>query len=109
MEAIKVEVSVNLTLSNDAKEFIANLVSSALTSSSVQTAKPEAAEPEATKPEAAKPEVTVTIEDVRKALASKVNEHRSEIKDKLAEFGAPSVTKLDPANYKAMLDYLNSL
>lgn len=46
---------------------------------------------------------------MRKALASKVANHRAEIKDKLDEFGAPSVTKLDPAKYQDMLDYLNSL
>ena len=46
---------------------------------------------------------------MRKALASKVANHRAEIKDKLDEFGAPSVTKLDPAKYQEMLDYLNSL
>ena len=60
---------------------------------------------------AEKPAVTtgVSIEDVRKALASKVNEHRQEIKEKLEELGAPSVTKLDPSKYEEMYNYLTSL
>ena len=60
---------------------------------------------------AEKPATTtvVSIEDVRKALASKVNEHRQEIKEKLEELGAPSVTKLDPSKYEEMYNYLTSL
>ena len=52
---------------------------------------------------------TVSIEDVRKALAEKVNEHRAAIKDKLTELGAPSVTKLDPSKYNEMYNFLKSL
>ena len=52
---------------------------------------------------------SVNIEDVRKALAEKVNDHRAAIKDKLTSFGAPSVTKLDPARYQEMYDFLKSL
>ena len=52
---------------------------------------------------------TVGIEDVRKALAEKVNDHRAAIKDKLTTLGAPSVTKLDPAKYQEMYDFLKSL
>ena len=51
----------------------------------------------------------VGIEDVRKALAEKVNDHRAAIKDKLTTLGAPSVTKLDPAKYQEMYDFLKSL
>lgn len=51
----------------------------------------------------------VGIEDVRKALAEKVNDHRAAIKDKLTALGAPSVTKLDPAKYQEMYDFLKSL
>jgi len=60
---------------------------------------------------AEKPAATtgVSIEDVRKALASKVNEHRQEIKEKLEELGAPSVTKLDPSKYEEMYNYLTGL
>ena len=129
MEPIKIEVSVELTLSEDVKNIIAALVSnSSKPAAQATTAKPATAAPAATaKPataaQAAKPvpatakpaekpaeyKAEVSIEDVRKALASKVANHRAEIKDKLDEFGAPSVTKLDPAKYQEMLDYLNSL
>lgn len=51
----------------------------------------------------------IGIEDVRKALAEKVNDHRASIKDKLTSLGAPSVTKLDPAKYQEMYDFLKSL
>ena len=50
-----------------------------------------------------------SIEDVRKMLAQKVNEHRDVIKQKLNEFGAPSVTKLDPSKYAEMYNFLESL
>lgn len=50
-----------------------------------------------------------SIEDVRKILAQKVNEHRDVIKQKLNEFGAPSVTKLDPSKYDEMYNFLESL
>ena len=49
------------------------------------------------------------IEDVRAMLAKKVNEHRDVIKQKLNELGAPSVTKLDPAKYDEMFNFLESL
>ena len=50
-----------------------------------------------------------SIEDVRKILAQKVNEHRDAIKQKLNELGAPSVTKLSPSKYDEMYNFLNSL
>lgn len=53
--------------------------------------------------------VSKTIEDVRKMLSQKVNEHRDAIKQKLNELGAPSVTKLDPSKYDEMYDFLNEL
>ena len=120
MEPIKIEVSVELNLSEDVKNFVASLVSNS-SKPAAPAAKPAPAPakpvapaakpaPAPAKP-AEKPEdkAEVSIEDVRKALASKVANHRAEIKDKLDEFGAPSVTKLDPAKYQDMLDYLNSL
>lgn len=54
-------------------------------------------------------EKTVSIEDVRAALTAKVNDHRETIRAKLTEFGAKSVTTLDPAKYQEMYDFLNSL
>ena len=52
---------------------------------------------------------SVGIEDVRKVLASKVNDHRDVIKEKLNELGAPSVTKLAKEKYQEMYDFLISL
>lgn len=49
------------------------------------------------------------IEDVRGMLAKKVNDHREAIKQKLNELGAPSVTKLDPAKYDEMYNFLAAL
>src|SRR5574344_345696 len=51
----------------------------------------------------------ITIEQVRQALAIKVTNHREEIKNKLTELGAPSVTKLDPSKYSEMLVFLHGL
>ena len=42
-------------------------------------------------------------------LAKKVKDHRDEIKQKLNEFGAPSVTKLNPEKYNEMIEFLNTL
>lgn len=50
-----------------------------------------------------------SIDEVRQLLAQKVTEHRDSIKAKLNELGAPSVTKLDPAKYDEMYNYLASL
>lgn len=50
-----------------------------------------------------------SIEEVRGMLAKKVNDHRGVIKQKLEELGAPSVTKLDPAKYNEMYDFLVAL
>ena len=50
-----------------------------------------------------------SIEEVRGMLAKKVNDHRGVIKQKLEELGAPSVTKLDPAKYNEMYDFLAAL
>lgn len=86
-----------------------------------QTPKPQApaAAPAPTKPAAtpapgapaaqAASSASKSIEDVRKMLAQKVNEHRDDIKQKLNEFGAPSVTKLDPSKYDEMYNFLESL
>lgn len=121
MEPIKIEVSVELNLSEDVKNFVASLVSNSSKPAApaakpapvpAKPAAPAAKPAPAPAKPAAKPaedKAEVSIEDVRKALASKVANHRAEIKDKLDEFGAPSVTKLDPAKYQEMLDYLNSL
>lgn len=125
LEPIKVSVDVNIHLSEKTEQFILGLFGG----KSVNNAQPaaQAAKP-ASKPEskpaskpaapAAKPESkpadtapsdNVSIEDVREALSKKVATHRNEIKEKLTELGAPSVTKLDKSKYSNILDFLNSL
>lgn len=128
LEPIKVSVDVNVHLSEKTEGFILDLVKSIMPDVVKDPAAP-AAKPEskpaapAAKPEskstapAAKPESkpanttsdNISIEDVREALSKKVATHRSEIKEKLTELGAPSVTKLDKSKYSEMLNFLNSL
>ena len=121
LEPIKVSVDVNVHLSEKTEGFILDLVKSIMPdvvkASAAPVAKPESkptAKPAApvAKPES-KPANTasdnISIEDVREALSKKVATHRSEIKEKLTELGAPSVTKLDKSKYSDMLNFLNSL
>lgn len=134
MEPIKIEVSVKLNLSDDAKNFIASLLSNS-SKQATSVAKPATAPAPASAPApaptsapatpVAKPttasapakpiekpaeeKAEVSIEDVRKALTTKVANHRAEIKEKLNMLGAPSVTKLDPTKYQEMFDFLNAL
>lgn len=69
-----------------------------------------AAEPAPSAPAApAASSASKSVEDVRGMLVKKVNEHRDVIKQKLNELGAPSVTKLDPAKYDEMYNFLESL
>ena len=113
MEPIKVSVDVNVHLSEKTEGFILDLVKSIMPdvvkAPAAPSAKPAAP---AAKPES-KPANTasdnISIEDVREALSKKVATHRSEIKEKLTELGAPSVTKLDKSKYSDMLNFLNSL
>lgn len=62
-------------------------------------------EPMDEKPE----EKAITIEQVRLLLASKVSNHRQEIKDKLTELGANNVTTLDPGKYQEFMDFMQNL
>ena len=122
METLKfsIDVNVNISFDKNTSGLFSNAVNAALACilsgprchCNAPTIEP--AEKVAEKPAekvAEKPAATtgVSIEDVRKALASKVNEHRQEIKEKLEELGAPSVTKLDPSKYEEMYNYLTSL
>ena len=114
MEPIQINVSVELNLSQDVKNFLASVVSNHVAAPAAPAPKaPEAPKPAAPAAPAAPapaPEAPgVTIEQVRQALAAKVNGHREEIKEKLNSLGAPSVTKLDPAKYGEMFTFLNGL
>nr|UVY66770.1 MAG: hypothetical protein [Bacteriophage sp.] len=130
METLKfsIDVNVNISFDKNTSGLFSNAVNAALagilsgprchcnapTIEPAEKVAEKPAEKVAEKPTekvAEKPAATtgVSIEDVRKALASKVNEHRQEIKEKLEELGAPSVTKLDPSKYEEMYNYLTSL
>ena len=95
METIKISVEVSVNLSENTQNFIKLLFGNAIAPSA--PAAPAASS------------ASKSIEDVRGMLAKKVNEHRDVIKQKLNELGAPSVTKLDPAKYDEMYNFLDCL
>lgn len=136
METIKISVEVSVNLSENTQKFLTSLFGNAIAPSApaapaskpapAALAKPaptkptpqpaapaqtqSAAEPAPSAPAApAASSASKSIEDVRGMLAKKVNEHRDVIKQKLSELGAPSVTKLDPAKYDEMYNFLESL
>lgn len=122
MEAVKISVEVTVNLSEGTQNFIKSLFGGAMATATTQkpaiAAPAQAQKSAATVPATAKPATVApaaapvaskNIEDVRKMLAQKVNEHRDVIKQKLDEFGAPSVTKLDPSKYDEMYNFLESL
>lgn len=131
---IEVNVNVNVSLSDDAKSFIQTLFANrpmATTVSNEKVTKSEApkstakvsepaevketmapkptAKADAPKPTAKADAPEVSIEDVRAALSAKVADHRDEIKAKLTDLGAPSVTKLSPDKYVEMINFLEGL
>ena len=133
METIKISIEVSVNLSENTQKFLTSLfaagvLSGAQVAASVskpthqsESVKPthqpaapaqtqSAAKPAPSAPVApAASSASKSIEDVRGMLAKKVNEHRDVIKQKLNELGAPSVTKLDPAKYDEMYNFLESL
>ena len=129
MENFKISVDVNVKLSEETIKAIASIFANATTTPApaapaapakpatpaAPTAKPAApatpapAAPAPAAPAPAAKPASISIDEVRAALAKKVNTHREEIKEKLTELGAPSVTKLDSSKYEEMLNFLNSL
>nr|DAW00974.1 MAG TPA: hypothetical protein [Caudoviricetes sp.] len=133
METIKVSVDVNINFSESIKTFLSGLfgqqpkcntevtkveqpkpAAKPVPTQSAQSAKTqELAKPAASVPAAHATSTpassAIKIDQVRKALAEKVNDHRAAIKAKLEELGAPSVTKLDPAKYEEMYNFLTQL
>ena len=97
MDSIKISVDVNVHLSEKTENFISNLVSKLISTPTVPAAPAAPAAP------------TLTIDDVRKVVASKAAAHRDEVKAKLTELGAKNVTTLDPGKYQELVDYLNTL
>lgn len=78
-----------------------------------EIAKTEEAPKEETKkaetPKTEKAEGSIDIVKVRALLATKVGDHRTEIKNELTKLGASSVSTLDTEHYQAFVDFLNSL
>lgn len=136
METVKISVEVSVNLSENTQKFLTSLFGNAIalsapaapaskpaptapakpapTKPTPQPAAPaqtqSAAEPAPSAPAApAASSASKSIEDVRGMLVKKVNEHRDVIKQKLNELGASSVTKLDPAKYDEMYNFLESL
>lgn len=135
MENFKISVDVNVKFSEETIKAIASIFSStasAATTKAPATQAPATQAPATQAPATAKPETkpapaataapaapaataapakpaSISIDEVRAVLVNKVNAHREEIKNKLTELGAPSVTKLDPSKYEEMLNFLNSL
>lgn len=72
-----------------------------------ETPKEETKKAEAPKTE--KAEGSIDIVKVRALLATKVGDHRTEIKNELTKLGATSVSTLDAEHYQAFADFLNSL
>lgn len=72
-----------------------------------ETPKEETKKAEA--PKAEKAEGNIDIVKVRALLATKVGDHRTEIKNELTKLGATSVSTLDAEHYQAFADFLNSL
>ncbi len=124
METIKISVEVSVNLSENTQNFIKSLFASnalvnRVAADNYDPSQEDFAQankkPAPVKPAPSAPAATAasyaskSIEDVRGMLAKKVNEHRDVIKQKLNELGAPSVTKLDPAKYDEMYNFLESL
>jgi len=74
---------------------------------------PKAKAPAKSKPAPAKEEASEEAEyskdDVKKLLAEKVQDFRTEIKVKLGELGAAKLSELDEADYSEFMDFLNGL
>ena len=108
MDNIKISVDVNVHLSEKTEGFILDLVKSIMPGV-VKAPAAQAPAAQAPAAPAAPAAQTLTIDDVRKVVASKAAAHRDEVKAKLTELGAKNVTTLDPGKYQALVDYLNTL
>ena len=71
--------------------------------------KPASAKPAEQPKPAAPAQSSITIDSLRELAMTKMNAHRVEIKQKLAELGTPSITKLDASKYQEMYDFLKGL
>ena len=87
------QIVVTIDLSEATKAFLSKMLG---TSAPAQAAPAQAAP-------------AISIEDLRALMSEKVANHRQEIKAKLSELGAPSVTKLDQSCYAELYNFLNEL
>lgn len=102
--------TVGFKKSEPKKEAPAAPATSAQTAPAPTAAQAAAPAPDATPSIAAPAAATSkTIAQVRALLGTKVENHRDAIKEKLAEFEAPSVTLLKPEFYDDMYAFLESL
>lgn len=60
-------------------------------------------------PAATTSNVVYTCEDARKAMASKLANHRTALIDKLRSLGAKNISTLAQGKYKEFIDFCNSL
>lgn len=103
-----IKINISVKLSDDTKEFLMRLFGKSDAKVEVLESAPKSVSvPETDTTE--KEESGITIETVRELLSDKVKEHRAEIKEKLNELGAPSVTKLAPDKYNELYNYLLEL
>lgn len=117
MKPIKISIDVNVNLPENVQNFFEALFASMTSNTSANQVAADNFDPTQesftqapTAPVVpVAPASSLTIEDVRKVLSGKVNDHRAEIKQKLSDLGAPSVTKLEPSKYQEMYDFLKSL
>ena len=129
METIKLAVEIKLDFTDSTKAFITALLTSIHTDGSGTVKKveneketaenksiPDVKENEVKLPKADKPaevpempKAVITIEEIRNAVMGKVNDFRDEIKAKLSELNAPSVSKISPDKYEEFYNFINSL
>ena len=120
METIKISVDVNVNLSKETLAVIAAVMGGGSPSKTKKLAKTskEDVKPEKEDVKPEKEDVKPGKEDVksekqlevlRSLLRDKVADHREEIKAKLNDLGAASLTKLDPEKYSDMYRFLISL
>lgn len=129
MEPIKITLDVNVELSEKTKQFLSSLLNGQCACKQQQSvapaptpaptpAKPTPAKPTQPAPAPAKPtqpaepeptSTSISIEDIRSLLQTKINDHREDIKAMLTSLGAKNVTTLDKANYDAFYEFLNNL
>lgn len=122
MEPIQINVTVKLD--DVTRTFLSSLFQSIIkpmASVPVEQPKPVSVKPadpveptpakpaEQPKPAAASAQSSITIDSLRELAMTKMNAHRVEIKQKLTEFGTPSITKLDASKYQEMFEFLKKL